>query len=177
MSALKTLFLAVTVLVACQARNLIREKREARLRKKRMADESSEMPSGSPVSGSYYPSGYHLSGSYPSGGPVSGYFSGSDWVPSVPSEEPSEEKDRKKDPVDDSTFKKVAHQIASVFQGMWADFKRPENDDAARKDAKGPQNDDKARDDSKRPRDDDKARKDAKQPAAKVVHEEKKLHF
>ena len=61
---------------------------------------------------------------WPSGSwsPVSGYFS--DWYFSIPSEEPSEYSD----PIDDSTFRKIAKQIATLFDSTW-DFAKEYNAD------------------------------------------------
>merc|ERR1711964_212443 len=128
---MRTLLLALAFVVICQGRNLIREKREAKLRKRGMdnwpSEEPSEMPSEWP---SDWPSGSYPSGSYPSGSPVSGYFS--DWFWSVPSEEPSEEAD----PIDDSTFRKVAHKIARLFNGGWEKRPQPKNDEKPRPEPK-----------------------------------------
>ena len=119
---LRTLLVALVVLALCEGRNLVREKREARLRKKRFQDYSdypSEMPSGSPASysGNYEPSNANwFWGSYVSDSPVSGYVS--DWFHSTPTEEPA----GGKDPIDKGTFHDVAKQIASIFSGGFSLF-------------------------------------------------------
>ena len=121
---LRILLLSLCALVVCQGRNVVREKREARLRKKSMPLEepaSESMPSdgyptGSWVSGDYVSGSYPVSDGFLSGSYVSDYFS--DWFSAFPSEEPSEGSD----PIDDSTFKKVAHQVADMFEGAWNVF-------------------------------------------------------
>ena len=139
---LRILLLSLCALVVCQGRNVVREKREARLRKKSMPLEepaSESMPSDGSPTGSWV-SGDYVSGSYPvsegffSGSYVSeGFFSGSyvsdyfsDWFSAFPSEEPSEGSD----PIDDSTFRRVAHQVASMFDGAWNVFNGEEGADA-----------------------------------------------
>ena len=103
---LRTLALTLVLLVVCNGRNLIREERQARLRKKSFPVFSPNMRSGSPGTGS------PGTGSPGSHRPVSGYMSD-------PSEGPSEGPWEVERPIGESTFNKVAQQISSVVVGVW----------------------------------------------------------